>query len=101
MAYFSNGTEGELYREQYCARCVHEPTCPVWLLHLTRNYAESNNPDSILHVLIPMRKDGFAGKCTMFVTAEQVRRIRNGADRQMVLMEDNHNAPPATGRCHR
>jgi len=23
MAYFSNGTEGEMFQEKYCANCIH------------------------------------------------------------------------------
>ena len=67
MAYFSNGTEGELYEARYCRRCVHDinQDCPIILLHLMRNYEDCNNPDSILHVLIP--RNGIENaKCRMF-----------------------------------
>ena len=48
MGYFSNGTEGECYYDQYCSRCIHNgdedgPYCPVWALHKEHNYAECNN----------------------------------------------------------
>lgn len=71
MAYFSNGTEGAMYEEEYCSRCVHQgpedgPGCTVWLAHMLHNYEECNKKDSILHLLIPRRKDGFADKCSMF-----------------------------------
>jgi len=36
MAYFSNGTEGDMYQERWCHRCAHwsdEAGCPVWFLH--------------------------------------------------------------------
>lgn len=55
MGYFSNGTEGDMYREAYCNRCKwdREQSCPIWGAHLVHNYAECNNPHSILHMLIP------------------------------------------------
>lgn len=70
MGYFPNGTEGMLYEEQYCNRCVHsksEQGCAVWLAHMLKNYAECNNEDSILHMLIP-RDDETCGnkQCLMF-----------------------------------
>ena len=72
MGYFSNGTEGEGYFEAYCARCIHDNEakgihCPVWNLHLMRNYDQCNVEDSPLHDLIPRDKDGRNGRCTMFV----------------------------------
>lgn len=73
MAYFSNGTEGEIYYEHYCSRCVHESdgrTCSIWLAHLIHNYDECNNPKSILHTLIPRKNEGLSnGECTMFIPA--------------------------------
>lgn len=71
MGYFSNGTEGEMYEETYCRRCVHYgpdegPGCAVWLAHLLHNYDESNNADSILHVLIPIGVEGNE-ECSMFL----------------------------------
>jgi hypothetical protein len=71
MGYFSNGTEGALYYEQWCSRCIHdnedkEIYCPVWGLHLTHNYAACNDDASPLHALIPREGMG-NGRCTMFV----------------------------------
>ena len=59
MGYFSNGTEGLCYQEDYCFRCVHDinEDCPVWLLHLIYSYKMCNEPDSFLDVLIPRSKD--------------------------------------------
>lgn len=47
MGYFSNGTEGMMFEEAWCSRCVHSddrpgkaigdkdnPPCPVWMAHL-------------------------------------------------------------------
>lgn len=82
MGYFSNGTEGESYYEHYCARCIHDDEekgkyCPIWNLHLLHNYAECNNKDSYLHVLIPhATEDNSQGKGTgrhiaMFILRSQ------------------------------
>lgn len=70
MGYFSNGSEGEGYIEEWCSRCEHwdEGGCPVWLAHTIHNYAECNNKESILHMLIP--REGFGnGRCGMFIEA--------------------------------
>ena len=74
MAYFSNGSEGEQFREENCDRCVHDlkQGCAIWLLHLTRNYEQlKETPDGkavkeMLNTLIPQDKDGFARKCSLF-----------------------------------
>lgn len=67
MGYFSNGTEGMAYEEEWCARCVHQDGCEVWLVHILFNYDECNNPKSILHRLIPLSDDGLGNKqCRMF-----------------------------------
>lgn len=72
MAYFSNGTEGMMYEERYCSRCVHNFDCPVWDAHLLFNYTECNNPESILHMLIPRSKDGLSNEqCRMFYEAKK------------------------------
>jgi hypothetical protein len=72
MGYFSNGTEGDIYREQYCSRCVHDQNndCAVLLAHLLYNYDDCNNDKSILHLLIPRRKDELGNEqCKMFIEA--------------------------------
>lgn len=73
MGYFSNGTEGEMYEEKYCDRCVHQKDgCAVWHAHMIHNYEECNNENSILHLLIPRAKPAppappiFNLKCLMF-----------------------------------
>ena len=74
MGYFSNGTEGDMFEDKWCSRCVHVgppdgPGCPVMLAHVLHNYNECNNPDSILHLLITRGKaeNGFHQECRMFV----------------------------------
>jgi len=73
MGYFSNGTEGECYEAAYCDRCIHqdgpdgESGCAIWLAHLMHNYDECNKPDSILHLLIPLSKNGHGNEqCLLF-----------------------------------
>lgn len=69
MAYFPNGSAGMDYEARYCDHCVHQENeagegCAVWLAHLLFSYKEANNPDSILHILIPDEGDM---RCKMFV----------------------------------
>lgn len=80
MGYFSNGSEGEFYYEEYCARCLHDDPengkhCPIWSLHLLHNYEECNKKDSMLHVLIPRNHQGFNDACTMFVERAAMRDL--------------------------
>ncbi len=74
MGYFANGTEGDMYEEEFCSRCVHygdmdkDELCPVWEAHLLYSYDDCNKPESILHILIP--RDDLTGdneQCRMFV----------------------------------
>jgi len=70
MGYFSNGTEGMLYQEEYCAHCEHDKNedCPVWGLHLLYSYKLCNSPDNWLDVLIPRNKEEcYNEKCRMFI----------------------------------
>ena len=81
MGYFANGTEGEIYEAEYCSRCVHKSTdekpCAVWMAHFLKNYEECNNDKSILHMLIPISKDGLHNlQCRMFLPRETARFIR-------------------------
>ncbi len=73
MGYFSNGAEGLDYEQEYCERCIHqngpdgEGGCDVWAIHHHRNYADCNDKDSILHMLIPRSEDGMDNeRCRMF-----------------------------------
>ena len=75
MGYFSNGTEGLIYQEQYCRKCINYgpeegPGCPVWGLHLSLNYERNRdeNMAEILDSFIPMSDDGLTNlQCKMFV----------------------------------
>lgn len=73
MGYFSNGTEGIMYEEQYCERCVHYEDCAILQAHFLYNYDECDKPKSILHILIPRGKNGGNLKCTMFYEGETER----------------------------
>ncbi len=72
MAYFSNGSEGMDYEEQYCSKCVHCDGCPVMDAHLLFAYELCNdkkNPGKIiLDMLIPQNRH-YAGECSMFFRA--------------------------------
>lgn len=76
MGYFPNGTSGDSYEEKYCNHCIHEDGpdgksgCAVMLAHLVHNYKECNNEDSILHMLIPRKPDGFNDKCLLYVAKQ-------------------------------
>jgi hypothetical protein len=71
MGYFPNGTSGEMYEEEYCSKCLHFGDCAVMEAHFIHNYEECNNPDSILHILIPLDKDLVHNeKCSMFIQGE-------------------------------
>lgn len=79
MGYFSNGTEGEMYEAEYCAKCDHNANddCAVLLAHLIYNYDECNKKDSILHLLIPRDKDGYNEKCKMFTPLRPDRLMQD------------------------
>ena len=64
MAYFPNGTSGEVFAEQ-CGRCRYgEEACPVYLVQYDFNYDACNNKTAraILDALV---KDD--GTCAMFM----------------------------------
>lgn len=86
MGYFSNGTEGAMYEERYCSRCVHSdirddkeigaadnPACPVWFAHLLFAYEETgseSNAEMILDLLIPRVPHTFTDGITHDINAE-------------------------------
>jgi hypothetical protein len=72
MGYFPNGSAGDAYEAQYCARCVHQSDegCAVMLAHVLYAYEECgsrSNAEHILKLLIPEREDGFNAQCAMFL----------------------------------
>ncbi len=88
MGYFSNGTEGEMFEERWCANCRHsdisggreigvDPPCPVWMAHSLYAYELCNEKEHpgkvILDMLIPRKmvkaSDGFdlpVNECAMY-----------------------------------
>jgi hypothetical protein len=90
MGYFANGTEGEMFEEAWCSRCVHSdyrdgkefgdrdnPPCPVWMAHQLYAYQLCNAKEHpgkvILDILIPVKvvkaSDGLdvpVNECAMF-----------------------------------
>jgi hypothetical protein len=77
MGYFSNGSEGMRYEDEYCAHCIHgntEDGCPVWWLHALYNYSQCEDSDrghvmfgEILDILIPRSQNKlFNDRCAMF-----------------------------------
>lgn len=76
MAYFSNGTEGMMWEEQNCARCVlfdlldEDEMCPILNTHYAHNYdqltdGKPNVVADVLGLLIARGEDGSAGKCAL------------------------------------
>ena len=76
MAYFPNGTSGEIYQEKYCYQCknwklregIAVESCPILDVHFSVNYSQCRNKDikRILEMLWPTGKDGYPGQCSMF-----------------------------------
>lgn len=68
MAYFSNGTEGEVFDEQ-CSKCKYgQKACPIAFAQLSFNYDAANNKvaTDILNMLI--RNDGTCNMWDEFKT---------------------------------
>lgn len=73
MGYFSNGTEGMMYEEEFCDRCVHQEDCHIWSTHMDWNYEQGKDEKkrAILDFLIPRAADGLSNEaCTMFYARE-------------------------------
>lgn len=74
MAYFSNGTEGEVYRERFCDRCLYDERdggCPIWFAHLAYCHDEHGKPGgAILDLLIPMLPHTFSDGITYKIAGE-------------------------------
>ncbi len=76
MGYFSNGSEGDWYTEEYCEKCAHNdpegPFCEVWMLHQEWNYSQHDNATQkhALTVLIPRDAKGNNLQCKMFIAKE-------------------------------
>jgi hypothetical protein len=80
MAYFSNGTEGDMYEAEYCERCVHhvlwekegDRDCAVLEVHAVYNCDQNKNDmvADVLGTLIPEDEEGHTLECRMFILKE-------------------------------
>jgi hypothetical protein len=81
MGYFSNGTQGGFYNEEYCFHCAHwqydvetdTEGCPVWDAHINSDQREMAETDSLLHLLIPRGQDGQNLECAMFLSKSKLK----------------------------
>lgn len=73
MAYFPNGTSGEIYLEDWCFQCKNWQQrkdedgtgCPIMDVHFMFGYSERTR--DILNALIPMDKEGiYPLQCRMY-----------------------------------
>lgn len=76
MGYFSNGTEGMSYEEEFCNRCVNveiSGVCPILDLHMRWNYDQHGDAEidkakkQALDLFIPRDANGNNEKCRFFV----------------------------------
>ncbi len=81
MAYFSNGTEGEIWENKYCARCLNYSEdaggCTILDVHMEWAYELCNSREAgkkILDTLIPM-EGLFAGRCSMLRCGHSVGKL--------------------------
>jgi hypothetical protein len=81
MGYFSNGTEGDFYRERYCDCCEFDKdeSCPIWNMHVQHCYNGSADAKHILDSLIPRSKDKLDNDtCFFFVRANRALPFEDG-----------------------
>jgi len=68
MAYFANGSEGEVFDEQ-CGRCKYgQHPCPIAAVQILYNYDAVNNKTAT-DILSSLVKDN--GTCTMYEMAKE------------------------------
>lgn len=90
MGYFSNGTEGMMYEEEFCNNCTNwierdgsdVKSCPIMDAHFWSNYDQfskskySKSLKLVLDTLIP-REGAYNGTCSMFTPIESVEKKRD------------------------
>ena len=89
MGYFPNGTEGDIWTSENCARCEHwngreekdfeKPGCMVEFIHLNWNYGQKEGSDlqKVMDCLIPRNKEEcFNEKCSMFINMKNNQRLK-------------------------
>ena len=104
MGYFSNGTEGDMYRDQYCFSCTHWKEddslrgegCPVMDLHFLYNHDQlkpgGESIKAMLSMLIPQRMASTtaSARCTSRLRrASRASRCRCGARNDASTSNDN------------
>ena len=77
MAYFPNGTAGELFESRECFDCIHEgppegPGCAIMLIHLVWNYDQCDNEQlqDVMQALIDDEGQPLGKMCQMRVAKE-------------------------------
>lgn len=77
MAYFSNGTEGDVFTAQ-CGICKYgQEPCPIALIQMTYNYDQIGN-DLARKIINDLVEED--GTCTMFKTFENDFTNEHSAD---------------------
>lgn len=78
MAYFPNGTAGELFRSRWCDNCVHDAVydkpCAVWGAHLLYCYGAKEKERAILDMLIVdnrLEMDDGSSPCKLFLESPE------------------------------
>jgi len=70
MGYFSNGTEGMAYQEEFCDNCANADSdgmCAIWDAHMLYNYSQNQEVEHVLDLLIPRAKNGLGNEeCKFF-----------------------------------
>lgn len=56
--YFANGTEGEIFRNEYCDKCKRSEECPIWDAHMFYNYEQMENQSLKGCLTLLIDKDG-------------------------------------------
>lgn len=82
MGYFPNGTAGDAYEAEHCARCVHgdnyrsdDKGCPIMLAHVLYSYELCNqekHPGKVMLDMFIPREGAGNSRCVMFVDAASV-----------------------------
>ena len=69
MAYFSDATMAEDWRQQWCERCIHGPEeCRLWEASFWLNDEALLQRDHLLNILMPT--EGGKITCRMFIAKE-------------------------------
>ena len=71
MGTFTNGTQGMVFEEMHCSKCIHRPTeetgCPVWDAHFLYSYELCNDKEHPGKIILDLLIPGDNHKCNMFI----------------------------------